>query len=69
MDDEHRGAAGAGDPVAVVEHLHEVRAADQSASVAQERHQHRPAPQGLQVEPATVEDRQLKRGRGVAGCR
>jgi hypothetical protein len=34
VDDEHRGAAGLFDPVAVVEHLHEVRAADQSARVA-----------------------------------
>jgi hypothetical protein len=41
VDHEHRRPADPGEPIAVLEHLHEVRAADQSPRVAQERDQHR----------------------------
>jgi hypothetical protein len=52
-----------------VEHLHEVRAADQSAGVAQERHQDRCAAERRQIEPAAAKNGQIQRGRRVAGAR
>jgi hypothetical protein len=54
VDHEHHRTAGPFDTVAVVEHLHEVRAADQSASVAQKRHQHRGTAERCQIKPAAA---------------
>jgi hypothetical protein len=45
VDDEHGLAARGGDALSGPEHLHEVRAADKSPGVPQERHQHRPSAQ------------------------
>jgi hypothetical protein len=69
VDDEHCRTASPFDPVAVVEHLHEVRTADQSAGVTQERHQDRCAAERRQIEPAAAKNGQIQRGRRVAGAR
>jgi hypothetical protein len=41
----------------MVQHLHEVRAAEQSAGVAQEREQHGPPAQVLEPQQAAVKGR------------
>jgi hypothetical protein len=66
-DKEH--AAEGVDPLAVVEHLHEVRAADQSAGVPKEDDQH--GPPAKLVEPVALagEAGEIERGRQLADAR
>jgi hypothetical protein len=53
----------------MVQHLHEVRAADQSAGVPEKDKQERPPTQIFQPQPATFQIGQVERARGLADAR
>jgi uncharacterized protein (DUF2384 family) len=61
VDDEHRCSPGGLDHVSLPEHLHEVRAADQSAGVAEETDEHGAPARILEIEARTLERRQNER--------
>ena len=63
VDDEQRGRSGSFEPFAAVEHLHEVRTADQSAGVAEEADQDRLPPEVEKADGSPREIRQLERRR------
>ena len=63
VDDEHDSAPGRLDLVLLPEHLHEVRATDQSAGVAQEADEHRAAAELFESEGSSLERRQSERRR------
>ena len=69
MGHEHGTSVHGRDAVLLLEHLHEVLAADQSAGMSQERDQHRVAAQIREQELAAVEVGQVERGRHVTNLR
>ena len=66
--DEHRGAECI-DPATLVEHLHEVRAADQSTGMPEEDEQHRLPAQVLEPEEIAAQIRQRERTRALTNSK
>jgi len=69
VDDEHGRSSECLDSFALVEHLHEVRSADQSAGMPEKRDEHRAADHVTEVEERPIEGRQLEWRRRIANCR
>jgi hypothetical protein len=69
VEDDEEGGAQLVDPLAAMEHLHEVRAADQSAGMAEEDQQEGAPAQIIEPRTLAVEVDQLERARALARLR